>query len=140
MKGDAVSMKMVYQTDKRSGLTYAYENRRVWSEERQKYVNQRKLIGRVVNMETKEIAPTDGRGRKRSPYSTEEEKANLQVEEPSQFSSALCGADTKRNAIHNDQSSRTGALSTPDRTAQLTAAVEAIQKELKIIRNLLAEK
>ena len=42
-------MGIVYQKDCRSGITYAYDNHRVWSEEKGKYVNKRKLIGRVAN-------------------------------------------------------------------------------------------
>ena len=64
-------MEIVYQKDSRSGITYAYDNHRVWSEG--KYANKRKLIGRVDNVETKEIVPTDGWGKKRSPYLSEAE-------------------------------------------------------------------
>ena len=133
-------MTIVYQTDKRSGHTYAYENRRVWSEERQKYVNQRKLIGRVVDMETKEIVPTDGRGRRRSPYLTDEEKERLHVEEPAQFSSVLGQPDGKRSPTHEDWSLSADTLSRQDEVAQLVTAIEGIREELGIIRNLLAKK
>ena len=133
-------MSMVYQKDKRSGHTYAYENRRVWSEERQKYVNQRKLIGRVVNMETKEIVPTDGRGRRRSPYLTDEEKATLHTEEPAQFSSAISSPDNKHTPKSKNQSSDADALLTRDSMEQLVNAIKGIQKELETLRNLLDEK
>jgi len=133
-------MTIVYQTDKRSGHTYAYENRRVWSEERQKYVNQRKLIGRVVDMETKEIVPTDGRGRRRSPYLTDEEKESLHVEEPAQFSPALSHSDGKHKPTRNDRSSGADTLSHQDEVAQLVTAIDGIREELGIIRNLLAKK
>ncbi len=56
----------VYQTDKRSGITYAYENQSFWNPELKRSKSKRKLIGRV-DPKTKEIIPTDGRCRKRSP-------------------------------------------------------------------------
>ncbi len=59
-------MGIVYQTDKRSGITYAYENQSFWDPELKRSKSKRKLIGRV-DPETKEIIPTDGRCKKRSP-------------------------------------------------------------------------
>lgn len=59
-------MGIVYQTDKRSGITYAYENQSFWDPELKRSKSKRKLIGRV-DPETKEIVPTDGRCKKRSP-------------------------------------------------------------------------
>lgn len=59
-------MGIVYQTDKRSGITYAYENKSFWDPELKRSKSKRKLIGRV-DSETKEIIPTDGRCKKRSP-------------------------------------------------------------------------
>lgn len=59
-------MGIVYQTDKRTGITYAYENQSTWDPELKRSRSKRRLIGRV-DPETKEIVPTDGRGRKRSP-------------------------------------------------------------------------
>ncbi len=64
-------MGIVYQTDKRSGITYAYENQSFWDPELKRSKSKRKLIGRVDPV-TKEIIPTDGRCKKRSPsYSPE---------------------------------------------------------------------
>ncbi len=54
---------IVFQTDKRSGITYAYESISFWDKEKQQSRSKRTLIGRVDN-ETGEIVPTDGRGRK----------------------------------------------------------------------------
>jgi len=54
---------IVYQTDKRSGITYAYESVSYWDKEKKQSRAKRTLIGRV-NQETGEIIPTDGRGRK----------------------------------------------------------------------------
>ena len=59
-------MGIVYQTDKRSGITYAYENKSFWDPEKKQSRSKRKLIGRV-DPETKEIIPTDGRCKKLSP-------------------------------------------------------------------------
>ena len=59
-------MGIVYQTDKRSGITYAYENQSFWDPELKRSKSKRKLIGRVDPV-TKEILPTDGRCKKLSP-------------------------------------------------------------------------
>ena len=59
-------MGIVYQKDKRSGITYAYENVSFWDKELKRSRSKRTLIGRVDN-ETGEIIPTDGRCKKRSP-------------------------------------------------------------------------
>ena len=59
-------MGIIYQTDKRSGITYAYENQSFWDPELKRSKSKRKLIGRV-DPKTKEIIPTDGRCKKRSP-------------------------------------------------------------------------
>lgn len=57
-------MAIVYQTDKRSGITYAYESISRWDKEKRQSRSKRTLIGRVVG-EDKQIIPTDGRGRKK---------------------------------------------------------------------------
>lgn len=59
-------MGIVYQTDSRSGITYAYENESFWDPELKRSRAKRKLIGRV-DKETGKIVPTDGRCKKRSP-------------------------------------------------------------------------
>lgn len=59
-------MGIIYQTDKRSGITYAYENQSFWDPVLKRSKSKRRLIGRV-DPDTKEIIPTDGRCRKRSP-------------------------------------------------------------------------
>ena len=64
-------MGIVYQTDKRSGITYAYENQSFWDPELKRSKSKRKLIGRVDPL-TKEIIPTDGRCKKRSPSYVDE--------------------------------------------------------------------
>lgn len=56
-------MAIIYQHDKRSGLTYAYESHSFWDKEKRMSRAKRTLIGRV-DSETGEIVPTDGRGRK----------------------------------------------------------------------------
>jgi hypothetical protein len=70
-------MGIVYQTDKRSGITYAYENKAYWDKEKKQSRARRKLIGRI-DPETGEIVPTDGRGRKASaPAETEPDYKDL---------------------------------------------------------------
>ena len=54
---------IVHQTDKRSGITYAYESVSHWDKEKQQSRAKRTLIGRV-DSHTGKIVPTDGRGRK----------------------------------------------------------------------------
>lgn len=55
---------IVYQTDKRSGITYAYRSVSYWDKEKKQSRAKRTLIGRV-DKETGEIVPTDGRNRKK---------------------------------------------------------------------------
>lgn len=55
---------IVFQTDKRSGITYAYESISHWDKEKKQSRAKRRLIGRLDN-ETGEILSTDGRGRKK---------------------------------------------------------------------------
>lgn len=54
---------IVYQKDKRSGITYAYESVSYWDKDKKQSRARRTLIGRVDD-ETGAIIPTDGRGRK----------------------------------------------------------------------------
>lgn len=67
-------MGIVYQLDKRTGITYAYSNEAKWNKEKKRSESKRRLLGRVVNLETMEYVPTDGRCRGRSPYLTDGEK------------------------------------------------------------------
>ena len=55
-------MAVIYQHDKRSGITYAYESYSYWDKEKKMTRAKRKLIGRL-NKDTGEIVPTDGRNR-----------------------------------------------------------------------------
>jgi hypothetical protein len=64
-------MSIVYQNDKRSGITYAYESKSYWDKEKKKSRSKRTLIGRV-DKETGEIVATDGRCKKYSPYQNAE--------------------------------------------------------------------
>ena len=59
-------MAIVYQKDKRSGITYAYESKSFWDKEKKMSRAKRTLIGRV-DPETGKIIPTDGRCKKLSP-------------------------------------------------------------------------
>ena len=60
-------MGVIYQKDKRICITYAYESKAFWDKEKKQSRAKRRLIGKV-DPDTGEIVPTDGRGRKRSPY------------------------------------------------------------------------
>lgn len=71
-------MGIVYQTDKRSGITYAYENQSFWDPKLKRSRSKRKLIGRV-NKETGEIIPTDGRCKKLSPSYQGEDDGKYQM-------------------------------------------------------------
>ena len=55
---------IVYQEDKRSGITYAYESISHWDKKKKQSRSKRTLIGRV-DKETGEIVPTDGRMKKK---------------------------------------------------------------------------
>jgi transposase len=50
-------MGIVYQTNKKTGITYAYENKAYWDKEKQQSRAERKLIGKV-DPNTGEIVPT----------------------------------------------------------------------------------
>lgn len=54
---------IIHQTDKRSGITYAYESVSYWDKEKKQSRAKRTLIGRI-DKETGEIIPTDGRNRR----------------------------------------------------------------------------
>jgi hypothetical protein len=60
-------MGIVYQKDKRSGITYAYESEAYRDKEKKVWRSKRTLIGRV-DKESGEIVATDGRCKKHSPY------------------------------------------------------------------------
>jgi hypothetical protein len=53
-------MGIIYQHDKRSGITYAYDSHAIWDKEKKMSRAKRTLIGRL-DAETGEIVPTDGR-------------------------------------------------------------------------------
>lgn len=55
---------IVYQKDKRSGITYAYESISYWDKEKKQSRAKRKLVGRV-DEKTGKIVPTDNRGKKK---------------------------------------------------------------------------
>lgn len=60
-------MAIIKQKDTRTGITYVYESISTWDKEKKQSRSKRRLLGRL-DEETGEIIPTDGRGRKRSPY------------------------------------------------------------------------
>lgn len=60
-------MAIIKQLDKRSGITYVYDSKSYRDPETKKVRSKRTLIGKL-DPETGNIVPTDGRGKKRSPY------------------------------------------------------------------------
>ena len=71
-------MAIVYQHDKRSGITYAYDSVSYYDKEIKHSRSKRTLIGRV-DPETNEIIPTDGRNKKRKPNDPEKEASAAQL-------------------------------------------------------------
>jgi len=59
-------MGVIYQTDKRVGITYAYENESYWDKEKGQPRSRRKLIGRLDEA-TGDIVPTRGYKKKGKP-------------------------------------------------------------------------
>lgn len=80
-------MSIVHQTDKRSGITYAYESTSYWDKEKKQGRCKRKLLGRV-DPETGEIVPTDGRCLHRSPTAKTEDIVRVKRGRPSSSSEA----------------------------------------------------
>lgn len=56
-------MSIVYQKDKRSGITYVYESKSWWDKEKKQSRSKRRLIGRLDEV-TGTVIPTDGRCKK----------------------------------------------------------------------------
>jgi len=56
-------MSIVYQKDKRSGLTYVYESESWWDKQKKQSRSRRRLVGRL-DEETGTVIPTDGRCKK----------------------------------------------------------------------------
>jgi len=71
-------MAIIYQHDKRSNITYAYESHSYWDKEKKMSRAKRSLIGRV-DTETGEIIPTDGRCRKDKVKVVQEEELDYRV-------------------------------------------------------------
>lgn len=71
-------MAIVYQKDKRSGITYAYESVSWWDKEKQQSRSRRKLIGRVDEI-SGQIVATDGRGRKNKDTETAKKRGPVPI-------------------------------------------------------------
>jgi hypothetical protein len=71
-------MAIIFQHDKRSGITYAYESHSYWDKEKKTSRAKRTLIGRV-DKDTGEIVPTDGRCRKDKAKKTESENTDYKA-------------------------------------------------------------
>ena len=71
-------MAIIYQHDKRSNITYAYESHSYWDKEKKMSRAKRTLIGRV-DTATGEVIPTDGRCRKGKAEETSEKELDYKV-------------------------------------------------------------
>lgn len=106
-------MGIVYQLDKRSGITYAYENKAWWDKEKGQSRSKRTLIGRV-DEETGKIVPTSGTMRKAAARKAEEARRPRYKE------------------MYQEQLARAGELEA--RVAELEARVSELEAELKSAR------
>lgn len=73
MCNEVMSMGIVYQHNKKTGITYAYENEPYWDKEKQQSRAKRTLLGRV-DPKTGEIIPTRSYKRKTEPEAEERSK------------------------------------------------------------------
>ena len=122
----------------------SYQTKRVWDEEKGKMVVKRKLLGRVNDMSTKEIVPTDGRCRRRSPYLTDVEKAALR-EEPREFQSAVfqspsshetSGSFAPKDEI-NLPANTVSSTTVVDEFHSISRVLTSIQQDIRKICSLL---
>lgn len=72
-------MGIIYQHDKRSNITYVYENKAYWDKEKGQSRAHRTLIGRL-DEKTGEIIPTDGRVKKAQQKAKEPDYKKLYFE------------------------------------------------------------
>jgi hypothetical protein len=63
-------MAVIFQTNKKTGITYAYQNEPYWDKEKQQSRAKRTLIGKVDPV-TGEIIPTRSYKKKPTPASSE---------------------------------------------------------------------
>ena len=100
-------------------------------------MNKRKLIGRVDNVETKEIVPTDGRGQKRSPYLSEAERETLKADESAEFMQNLfTGKDTPVDPdVAGTGNTSSGPQSIVDALEQVRVILEDLRGELSDIKS-----
>jgi len=58
-------IKYVNQFDKRTGVTYVYENQPYWCKSKKQGRSRRKCVGKLTNIDGKDVfVPSEGRGRK----------------------------------------------------------------------------
>ncbi|MDL2322051.1 transposase, partial [Desulfosarcina sp. OttesenSCG-928-B08] len=77
---------IIYQKDKRIGVTYVYESTSFWDKEKKQSRAKRKLIGKV-DPETGQVVPTNGSGR------------NKKAPQAQAVSRSFCGATELFDAI-----------------------------------------
>jgi len=93
---ESVMAAIIYHTDKRSGITYAYESVSYWDKEKKQSRAKRTLIGRVDKQSGK-IVPTDGRNRRKKDDTKNEAQAGHAS--TSEFSRKFYGATYLFDAI-----------------------------------------
>ena len=67
---------IVYQTDKRTGITYAYESISYWDKEKQQPRSKRKYIGKVDPV-TKEIIPSQKNSKQESEKTSQQQDRSI---------------------------------------------------------------
>ena len=91
-------MSIIYQKDKRVGITYAYENESYWDKEKKQPRSRRKLIGRLDET-TGKIIPTDGRQRKAINKKADQHLAELESVPLTKYTRRFYGATYLLDAI-----------------------------------------
>ena len=100
-------MAIIYQHDKRSGITYAYDSKSYYDKEKKCSRAKRTLIGRV-DPDTGEIVPTDGRNK---------------------------GAKSKPAASSSELDKEKRILELENENRQLKLQISALKKELERVKS-----
>lgn len=100
-------MAIIFQHDKRSNITYAYDSKSYYDKEKKCSRAKRALIGRV-DPETGEIVPTDGRNK---------------------------GARSKPKIVSPDIDKDKRIQELEDETRQLKLQISALKKELDRVKS-----
>lgn len=99
---------IVYQTNKTTGITYAYESISYWDKEKQQPRSKRRYLGRV-DPETKEIIPKKEKRSKRKASLSSEESKNI-TELLDQKDQVIAALREEVIRLQNDLSEKNEAL------------------------------